>query len=168
MTSWNGNIFRVIGPFCGEFTGHWWIPLTEASGAEHWYYLWSAPCINGWVNNGPAIDLRRHYSPYDVTVMWIHGCSISFHWIAEIFLRMLDKRGVLMLVSTELQTVYTELITTAREPNCFLNCVKNAWHCGKLTTWWIVAWGYYDNAWLSRVVFSANVSVRPLEVDGNY
>ena len=26
MTSSNGNIFRVTGPFCGKFTGHRWIP----------------------------------------------------------------------------------------------------------------------------------------------
>ena len=26
MTSSNGIIFRVTGPLCGEFTGHWWIP----------------------------------------------------------------------------------------------------------------------------------------------
>ena len=26
MTSWNGNIYVVIGPLCGEFTGHRWIP----------------------------------------------------------------------------------------------------------------------------------------------
>ena len=29
MTSSNGNIFRVTGPLCGEFTGHRWIPLTK-------------------------------------------------------------------------------------------------------------------------------------------
>ena len=29
MTSSNGNIFRVTGPLCGEFTGHRWIPLTR-------------------------------------------------------------------------------------------------------------------------------------------
>ena len=34
MTSSNGNIFRVTGPLCGEFTGHRWIPLTKASDAE--------------------------------------------------------------------------------------------------------------------------------------
>ena len=27
MTSSNGNIFRVTGPLCGEFTSHRWIPL---------------------------------------------------------------------------------------------------------------------------------------------
>ena len=34
MTSSNGNIFRVIGLLCGEFTGHRWIPRTQASDAE--------------------------------------------------------------------------------------------------------------------------------------
>ena len=43
MTSSNGNIFRVAGPLCGEFTGPRWIPLTKASDAELWYFLWSAP-----------------------------------------------------------------------------------------------------------------------------
>ena len=31
MTSSNGNIFRVTGPLCWEFTGHWWIPLESPS-----------------------------------------------------------------------------------------------------------------------------------------
>ena len=42
MTSSNGNIFRVTGPLCGEFTVHRWIPLTKASDAELWCLLWSA------------------------------------------------------------------------------------------------------------------------------
>ena len=32
MTSSNGNIFRVTGPLCGEFTGHWWIPHHKGQG----------------------------------------------------------------------------------------------------------------------------------------
>ena len=40
MTSWNGNIFRVTGPLCGEFAGHRWIPHTKASDAELWCFLW--------------------------------------------------------------------------------------------------------------------------------
>ena len=43
MTSSNGNIFRVTGHLCGEFTGHRWIPRTKASDAELWCFLWSAP-----------------------------------------------------------------------------------------------------------------------------
>ena len=34
MTSSNGNIFRVTGHLCGEFTGDWWIPLTKPSDTE--------------------------------------------------------------------------------------------------------------------------------------
>ena len=40
MTSPNGNIFRVTGPLCGEFTGHRWIPLTKASDAGLWWFFY--------------------------------------------------------------------------------------------------------------------------------
>ena len=43
MTSSNGNIFRVTGLLCWEFTGHRWIPRTKASDAELWCFHWSAP-----------------------------------------------------------------------------------------------------------------------------
>ena len=62
MMSWNGNIFRVTGPLCWEFTGHRWIHITKASGAELSCFLW-------WVNNRKAGDLRRHRAHYYVTLM---------------------------------------------------------------------------------------------------
>ena len=37
MTSSSGNIFRVTGHLCGEFTGHRWIPRTKTSDAELWW-----------------------------------------------------------------------------------------------------------------------------------
>ena len=43
MTSSIGNIFRVTGHLCGEFTGPRWISRTKASDAEFWCFLWSAP-----------------------------------------------------------------------------------------------------------------------------
>ena len=43
MTSSNGNIFRITGHLCGEFTGPRWIPRTKASDAELWCFLWFAP-----------------------------------------------------------------------------------------------------------------------------
>ena len=43
ITSSKGNVFRITGPLCGKFTGHRWIPLTKASDAELWNFLWSAP-----------------------------------------------------------------------------------------------------------------------------
>ena len=42
MTSSNGNIFRITGHLCGEFTGHRWIPRTKASDAELSCFIWSA------------------------------------------------------------------------------------------------------------------------------
>ena len=39
MTSSNGNTFLVTDHLCGEFTGHWWIPLTKASDAELWCFF---------------------------------------------------------------------------------------------------------------------------------
>ena len=70
MTSSNGNIFRVAGPLCGEFTGHQWIPRTKASDAELWCFhdlIWA--WMNGWVNNCEAGDLGRHRAHHDVIVM---------------------------------------------------------------------------------------------------
>ena len=69
MTTSNGNIFRVTGYLCGEFTGHRWIPLTNASGPERRCFIWSVPWINGWVNTREVGDLRRHHAHHDVIVM---------------------------------------------------------------------------------------------------
>ena len=65
MTSSNGNIFRVTGPLCWEFTGHLWIPVTKASDAELWCFLWK----NGRTSSRGAGDFGRHHAHYDVTVM---------------------------------------------------------------------------------------------------
>ena len=65
MTSSNRNIFRVTRPLWGESTGHRWIPLTKASDAELWCFLWSA---SERANTRDAGDLRRHPAHYDVTV----------------------------------------------------------------------------------------------------
>ena len=81
MTPSNGNIFRVPGPLCGEFTGHRWIPHTKASDAELRCFLWSASWINDLVNNREAGDLRRNRGHYDVTVMvtvsWRHVLIVA-------------------------------------------------------------------------------------------
>ena len=83
MTLLSGNIFRVTRHLCGEFTGYRWIPRTKASDEELWCFLWSAPWINGWVNNREAGDLRRRRAHYDVIVMflsWPTAACWSQHW----------------------------------------------------------------------------------------
>ena len=78
MTSSNRNVSRVTDLLCGEFTGDRWIPLTKTSDAEFWSFLWSAPCINNWVNTREAGDLRCHRAHYDViVVIQEHGVVIA-------------------------------------------------------------------------------------------
>ena len=67
MTSSNGNIFRVTGPLCGEFTGHRWIALTKASDVELWGFFDLR--LNGLINNQDTGDLRPHCAHYDVIVI---------------------------------------------------------------------------------------------------
>ena len=83
MTSSNGNIFHITGPLCVEFTDHRWIPLTKASDAELWYFLWSTPWIDGWVNNREAGDLRLHFAPNDVIAMTC-ACNKVLQMVREI------------------------------------------------------------------------------------
>ena len=66
MTSSNGNIFRVTGPLCGEFTG---------PGQWRGTLMFSliCACIKDWVNNHAAGDLRRRRGHFDVNVMLNSG-----------------------------------------------------------------------------------------------
>ena len=69
MTSSNGNIFRLTGHLCGEFTGS----RVNYSHKGQWRgaLIFSLICvwINGWVNNREAGDMRRNQAHYDVIVM---------------------------------------------------------------------------------------------------
>ena len=65
LTSSNGNIFRVTGHLCREFTVHRLIPLTKVSDVELWCFLWSAPerlskQSWGWWFETPSGSLWRH------------------------------------------------------------------------------------------------------------
>ena len=70
MTSSNGNIFRVTGPLCGEFTGPGEFP-TQRPVTRRFDFSLICVWINGWVHNREAGDLRRHRGHYDVIVMVI-------------------------------------------------------------------------------------------------
>ena len=58
MTSSNGNIFRVTGPWLGESTGH----RSPYKGQWCGALMYSLICAwtNGWVNNRDAGDLRGY------------------------------------------------------------------------------------------------------------
>ena len=46
------------------------VSRTKASDTELRCFLWSAPWINGWINNREAGDLRCHRAHYGVIVMF--------------------------------------------------------------------------------------------------
>ena len=52
MTSSNGNIIRVTGPLCGEFTGHRWSALNKRLIIQSW----------GWWFESPSRSLWRHFN----------------------------------------------------------------------------------------------------------
>ena len=64
MTSSNGNIFRVTGHLCGEFTVYGEFPAqrTVTRSFDVFFDL-------RWVNDCEAGDLRGHRAHYDVIVM---------------------------------------------------------------------------------------------------
>ena len=85
MMSSNGNIFRVIGHLCWEFTGHRWIPHTKASDAELWciFYLRLNKLLSkqswGWLFDTPFRSLwchcnvlqRPEYDTRLLSIVWL-------------------------------------------------------------------------------------------------
>ena len=68
MTSSNGNIFRVTGPLCGQFTGPGEFP-TQRPVTRSFDVFFDLRLNKGWVNNRDAGDLSRYRGHYDVIVM---------------------------------------------------------------------------------------------------
>ena len=89
MTLSNGNIFRITGPLCGEFTGHRWIPHKRPV-TRSFDVFFNLRLNNGWANIREAGDLRRHRVHYDVTIILLLLCvscilastkrSIQYQW----------------------------------------------------------------------------------------
>ena len=74
-TSSNGNIFRVTGPLCGEFTGHRWIPVTK--GQWRGALMFSLICALykrlgkqswGWWFETPSRSLWRHCNDLSIAI----------------------------------------------------------------------------------------------------
>ena len=76
MTSSNGNIFRVTGHSCGDFTGDQWNSPHKGQWRAAFMFSLIYAWINGWVNNDEAGDLRRHRAHDDVIVI----CQFCRHW----------------------------------------------------------------------------------------
>ena len=118
MTSSNGNIFRVTGHLCGEFTGPGALMLSLRC-------VW----INDRVNNREAGDFRRYRAHYDVIVMRCHepneAVSIATQRLPkELFLSELWQRYKGYHCSSWL--IMTHLIS-ARFYDCWYLFDKQYW-----------------------------------------
>ena len=69
MTSSSGNVFRVTGPLCREFTGHRWILLTKASDGELRCFLRLSKRL--------STQSRRHWFETPSRTLWCH-CNDIF------------------------------------------------------------------------------------------
>ena len=74
MTSSNGNIFRVTGLLCGEFTGHQWIPRTKpvTRSFDVFFDLRLNKRLSkqsrGWWIETPSRPLWRNYNDYQTRI----------------------------------------------------------------------------------------------------
>ena len=76
MTS-NGNIFRVTGPLCGEFTGHRWIPAQRpvTQSFDVFFRLCLGKQSWGWWFETPSRSLWRHCND---SILWdVIICTFS-------------------------------------------------------------------------------------------
>ena len=83
----NGNIFRVTGHLCGEFTSPG--ELGPHKGQRRGVLMFSVICvwIDNWVNNREACHLRRYPAHYDVIVMLRNGVINTQRVSCEILTR---------------------------------------------------------------------------------
>ena len=92
MTSSNGNIFRVTGHLCGEFTGHRWIPPTKASDADIWCFSVICGWINGWVQNRESGRKCQDY----VYIKWEYWSTMWFEMPSRQLWRHCNEHTILL------------------------------------------------------------------------
>ena len=98
MTSSNGNIFRVTGHLCGEFTGRRESPPPPPPPHTHTHthtqrpvtrsFMFSLSCawIHSWVNNSEAGDLRRHRAHFDVNVKVVYRATpLNYQYVSTLY-----------------------------------------------------------------------------------
>ena len=130
MTSSNGNIFRVTGPLCEEFTG---MANSLHKGQLHEALMFSLICvwINGYVHNCEASDLRRHRAHYDVTAIWWHLQDIprimhTFRVLLYLLWICIGQpssisSGIISLVLEPMKQTWTQWLNTMNEILCTEN-----------------------------------------------
>ena len=141
MTSSNGNIFRLTGHLCGEFTGPGEFP-TQRPVTQSFDISLICVWINDWINNREAGDLRRYRAHSDVIVMSStftgftsttpHHTPVSVKWPRTRVGRLVQKARNMFTV---LRNYYTRFI------NCIPELVRLKW----------LAWNYNNACWITEL-----------------
>ena len=90
MTSSNGNIFRVTGHLCGEFTGLRWIHRTKASDAGLWFF--SLICA---LNKQLSKQSRSWWFETPSRSVWRHCNVLDHHCFRQWLVAVLASRHCL-------------------------------------------------------------------------
>ena len=114
MTSSNGNIFRVTGLLCEEFTGHRWIPRTKASDAnfdiffelrlnkqlskQSWDWWFETPSCSLW-HQCNGYETTWQHAVYLVNDVTIYFCDFDIYCLAlKRFSQMYQLRRYILLL----------------------------------------------------------------------
>ena len=98
MTSSNGNIFRVTGPLCGEFTGPIEFPaqrpvtpsfdvfldLNKRMSKQPWGWWFETPSLSLWRQCDVPLNLGHGWI---IVVFYIHGITYPCVIVSHVFLR---------------------------------------------------------------------------------
>ena len=154
ITSSNGNIFRVTGHLCGEFTGHWWIPRTKVSDARGalmfplictWINSWAndreawfeAPSLTSWhQRNAPAqntadskfvLGIRWGNNNENVVTIW---SKFSHTYLSPLVLHntsMLHRRSIYWLFEMASQYWYSFQLVGHKYRIASITCPTNCY-----------------------------------------
>ena len=122
MMTWsNGNVFRVTGPLCGEFTAPRWIPRLKASDAEPWCFFDLGPnkrlskqSIRRWFET-PSRQLWRHSQVCDSQgpLSWTEINQTITEYMACLSKMSSSKGGVWLLIQLPWRFSGTTIAITA-------------------------------------------------------
>ena len=111
MTSSNGNIFRVTGLLCGEFTGHRWIPLTKDLMAWSFDVFFDMHLNKrlskqswGWWFETPSCSLIRHRNGF-CTNMGLDLGQCCAWWCQDISSQSVDYDVTITVSGVVQQTI---------------------------------------------------------------
>ena len=137
MTSSNGNIFRVTGPLCGEFTGHRWIPRKKASEVELWCFLWSAPeqTLERTLET-PVIWYA--IAPIMTSPQWV---AILESWLKMIISKQFNVGKIKVLTRGKFQNGNLQFRSNFKEIGLvYAISFKRMWFCGLYSPWVRLSW----------------------------